>query len=67
MYVAQRAQTFVENGVGVPDLRSWHTGTDFLRDDFTVFESGLECGHVQNGQSFTQSEPNFLLVGYASV
>ena len=47
MYVAQMAQAFVENGVGVPDLRSWHTGIDFLRDDFTVFESDIECGHVQ--------------------
>ena len=37
------------------------------RDDFTVFESDLECGHVQNGQSFTWSEPNILLVGYTSV
>ena len=47
MYVVQRAQAFVENGVGVPDLRSWHTGIDFLRDNFTVFESDIECGHVQ--------------------
>jgi hypothetical protein len=51
MYVAQRAQAFVENGVSVPDPCSWRAGTDFY--DFTVFESDLECGHVQNGQSST--------------
>jgi hypothetical protein len=33
--------------------------------DFAVFESDLECCHVQNGQSFAQSEPIVLLVGYA--
>jgi hypothetical protein len=33
MYVAQRAQAFVGNGLGVPDLRSWRAGTDILRDD----------------------------------
>ena len=38
MYVAQRAQAFVGNGVSVPDPRPWRSGTDLLRDDFTVLQ-----------------------------
>ena len=64
MYVAQRMQAFVGNGVSVPDPRPWHSGTDLLRDDFTVSESGLECDHVQNGQSFTWPEMLCLGLGY---